>query len=632
MPTIEFRPLGRRVQVPTRTRLLEAARQAGVEIDSPCGGEGTCGKCLVRVSGGKVSSRSLGVLSPGAVAAGNVLACATDALEEDLVVEVPEPTVLQGGQFAPEVETHLVRPELLPKPAEWEPLTVKRVLQVAPPQPQDGLSDLDRLTSAIEQDCGKQPIEYPLPVMGKLAEALRAAQGRVTATLARGADRLEVIEVEPGDTTARHCALAVDIGTTTIAVQLIDLAGGQILAARSDYNDQIPCGLDVISRINYARGPGRLEELRQRVVGTINRLIRQVAASRGVEPLEISHAALSGNTVMTHLLLGLNPEYLRLAPYTPTLLEVPCLRNAEVGLQLHPQARLAFSPCVGSYVGGDITAGILCTDLAADTEEINLFVDIGTNGEIVLGNKSFLMACACSAGPAFEGGGIACGMRAATGAIDKVRVDPRTGLASWSTVGCAPPVGICGSGMIDLVAGLFRAGWIDAAGKFNRLRPCPAIRARGRRASYTLVAAEAGRKPMVVSEIDLENIIRTKASIYSACALMLKAVGLEFGGLGHVYIAGGFGRFLDLENAILIGLLPDLPPEKFHYLGNASLTGSYMAAVSRTVRRRQLALARRLTYLELNTDPAYMEQYTGALFLPHTDPSRFPSVKPRLTS
>ena len=381
-------------------------------------------------------------------------------------------------------------------------------------------------------------------------------------------------------------------------------------------------------RVSQAR---RLEELRQRVLGTINRLIRQVAASQGVEPLEISHAALSGNTVMTHLLLGLNPEYLRLAPYIPTLLEAPCLRNAEVGLEVHPQARLVFSPCVGSYVGGDITAGILCTDLAADTEEINLFIDIGTNGEVVVGNNSFLMACACSAGPAFEGGGIECGMRAATGAIDKIQVDPATGTASCSTVGNGPPRGICGSGMIDLVAGLFRTGWIDAAGKFDRVRPCPAIRAQGRRASYTLAAAEASAdgKPIVVSEIDLENIIRTKASIYSACALMLKQVGLEFGGLCHVYIAGGFGRFLDLENAILIGLLPDLPPEKFHYLGNASLTGSFMAAVSRTCRRRQLALARRLTYLELNTDPAYMEQYTGALFLPHTDPARFPSVKPR---
>jgi uncharacterized 2Fe-2S/4Fe-4S cluster protein (DUF4445 family) len=282
-------------------------------------------------------------------------------------------------------------------------------------------------------------------------------------------------------------------------------------------------------------------------------------------------------------------------------------------------------------VGGDITAGILCTDLATATEEVNLFIDIGTNGEIVLGNSSFLMTCACSAGPAFEGSGIECGMRASTGAIEKVQVDPATGLARYSTVGNVPPRGICGSGMIDLVAQLFLTGWIDAAGKFDRVRPCAAIRIEGRRASYTLAAAgESGTgKPILVTEIDIENILRTKASIYAACALMLSQVGLRFEDLRHIYIAGGFGRFLDLENATVIGLVPDLPRERFRYIGNSSLMGSYMVVVSQDYRQRQLELAQRMTYLELNTDPAYMEQYTGALFLPHTDPTRFPSVTAR---
>ncbi len=285
---------------------------------------------------------------------------------------------------------------------------------------------------------------------------------------------------------------------------------------------------------------------------------------------------------------------------------------------------------MGSYVGGDITAGILCTDLATDTEDINLFIDIGTNGEIVLGNNSFLMACACSAGPAFEGGGIECGMRASTGAIEKVQVDPLTGVARYSTVGNVPPRGICGSGMIDLVAHLFLTGWIDPAGKFDRHRPCAAIQVEGRRATYTIAsAAESGTgQPILVTEIDIENILRTKASIYAACALMLNQVGLRFEDLRHIYIAGGFGRFLDLENATVIGLVPDLPRDRFRYIGNSSLMGSYMVVVSQDYRQRQLDLARRMTYLELNSDPAYMEQYTGALFLPHTDPTRFPSVKP----
>jgi uncharacterized 2Fe-2S/4Fe-4S cluster protein (DUF4445 family) len=632
MPRIDFRPSGKTAEVPPQTQLLDAARQAGVEIESPCGGEGTCGRCIVRMVGGEVSSRSLGLLPQAAVAEGYVLACATHILEEDLIVEVPEPVAVEGGKFAPEDETHLVRRELLPKRWEYDPLAVKWLVQVGPAQLESGLSDLDRLTRAIQHDWGKRPVEYSLLGIRRVAATLRAAQGQVTATIVRDAGRLHVINIEPGDTTLRHYAVAVDVGTTTIAVQLINLAVAEIVAARSDYNDQIPCGLDVISRINYARSPERLEELRGRVLGTINRLIHQVAKSHGVAPHEISNAAVSGNTVMTHLLLGLNPEYLRLAPYTPTVLRVPYLRNSEIGIAINPQAWIHFSPCVGSYVGGDITAGVLCTDLATATEDINLFIDIGTNGEIVVGNHSFLLTCACSAGPAFEGGGIECGMRASAGAIERVWIEPATGAARYLTVGNAPPRGICGSGMIDLVAGLLLTGWIDAAGKFERLRPCPAISVQGRRASYTLAPAKesADAKAIVITETDLENIIRTKASIYSACALMLKQVGLSFAGLRTIYIAGGFGRFLNLENATIIGLIPDLPRERFRYLGNSSLMGSYMVVVSQEFRQRQLELAQRMTYIELNTDPAYLEQYTGALFLPHTDPSQFPSVVTRL--
>jgi uncharacterized 2Fe-2S/4Fe-4S cluster protein (DUF4445 family) len=632
MPDVHFLPSGKAARVPPQTKLLEAARQAGVEIESPCGGEGTCGKCLVLVTGGEVDSRSLGTLPDATVAEGYVLACATRILGEDLTVEVPKQAAMEGGQFASENETHLVRQELLPRQWEFDPLAVKWLLQVEPPQLESGLSDLDRLTRAIQRDWGNRPVEFSLLGIRKLADTLRAAAGQVTATLVQDSGRLHAIDIEPGDTTLRHFAIAIDVGTTTIAVQLIDLVVAQIIAARSDYNEQIACGLDVIGRINYARTPERLEELRARVLGTINRLIRQVASSRGVVPEEISSAAISGNTVMTHLLLGLNPEYLRLAPYAPTLLQVPYLHNSEIGIAINPQAWIHFSPCVGSYVGGDITAGILCTDLATPSEGISLFIDIGTNGEVVLGNSSFLMACACSAGPAFEGGGIECGMRAATGAIERVWVDAATGTARYAIVGNVRPRGICGSGMIDLVAHLFLTGWIDPAGKFNRTRLCPAIRVEGRRATYALASAEesATGKPLIITEIDIENIIRTKASIYSAVALMLNQVGLGCEDLHRIYIAGGFGRYLDLENATIIGLIPDLPRERFRYIGNSSLMGSYMVVVSQDFRQRQIELARRMTYLELNTDPTYMEQYTGALFLPHTDPTRFHSVRRKL--
>ncbi|MDD4889457.1 MAG: ASKHA domain-containing protein, partial [Phycisphaerae bacterium] len=444
--------------------------------------------------------------------------------------------------------------------------------------------------------------------------------------------RLRVIRLEAGDTTTRHFGLAIDIGTTTVAVQLVNLTTGKIMATRSDYNDQIACGLDVLSRINYARRPDRLGELQARVLGTINRLMRQVAESHHVDPHEICNAVLSGNTTMTHLLLGLSPEYIRLDPYTPTVMSLPFLTAAEVGLDITPDSWLYLSPAVGSYVGGDITAGLLCTGLASEPESVSLFIDIGTNGEIVLGNAEFLMTCACSAGPAFEGGGIDCGMRAALGAIEKVDIDPATGVASYSTIGRVRPKGICGSGMIDLLAKLLRTGWIDAAGKFDRSRPSASVRIDGRKARYVIAtAAESGTgQPITIGEIDIENIVRAKAAIYSACALMLRHVGVAFADLANVYIAGGFGRFLDLENATTIGLLPDIARERFHYLGNTSLMGSYMIAVSQDYRQRQLDLASRMTCLDLSTEPNYMEQYTGALFLPHTDRAQFATVWERL--
>jgi uncharacterized 2Fe-2S/4Fe-4S cluster protein (DUF4445 family) len=363
------------------------------------------------------------------------------------------------------------------------------------------------------------------------------------------------------------------------------------------------------------------------VLRTINRLIHQSAHNDQVEPFEIACAAISGNTTMIHLLLGLNPEYIRLDPYTPTVLDVPFFTAADVGIDINPPAPVMISPAVGSYVGGDITAGILCTDLYTNSDDVCLFMDIGTNGEVVIGNREFLLTCACSAGPAFEGGGIKCGMRAAAGAIEKVEVDQATGLATCQTIGQERPRGVCGSGMISLLAQLLQTGWIDAAGKLNRSQPSKAIRIDGRQAAYTLVSVKesATGRAIIIGEQDIENIIRAKAALYAACALMLTQVSMEFHDLRKVYIAGGFGRFLDLEAAITIGLLPNLPRDRFYFIGNASLTGSHTVLVSEKNRERQREQARRMTYLELSTTPAYMDQYTAALFLPHTNPAQFRS-------
>ncbi|HBG27120.1 MAG: hypothetical protein A2Y10_18710 [Planctomycetes bacterium GWF2_41_51] len=630
MPIVTFLPTGKTVDVPPGTELLDAARIAGVDIDSPCGGKGTCGKCVVLIRSGDVDTDSLGALSQAVVSAGNVLACKTRVLDTPIVVDVPEQAGRKGGKFGDETDdVNLIRHELLPKNWQYDPLAIKWFVDVPPPQAGEGLSDFDRLVRRLQLEWGKKEFVCPLSVMRLLAGCLRVQNGQVTVTMVRESDRYHIIGIEPGNSTVEHYGIAIDVGTTTIAVQLVFLPLAKIVAVRSDYNSQIWCGQDVISRINYARREDRREELRTRVLSTINNLIRQVAESHNVTPQRICNAVISANTTMTHLLLGLNPEYIRLEPYTPTLLEVPYLSASDIGIDISPESWVYISPSVGSYVGGDITAGLLCTDIAIGANGFRLFIDIGTNGEIVIGDNEVLMTCACSAGPAFEGGGIEFGMRAAIGAIERIEVNPQTGVPNYSTIGNTKPRGICGSGMISLLAELFLTGWLDGAGKLNRQRKSDAIIIDGRHAKYIIAQADEtySEKALTISEVDIENIIRAKAAIYSACSLMVQMLGCELADLEKIYIGGGFGRFLDIRKAIVIGLIPDLPHEKFQYIGNSSLMGSYMVLVSDDYRDRQLELAKRMTYIDLSTEPSYMDQYTAAMFLPHTDSKLFPSVK-----
>jgi uncharacterized 2Fe-2S/4Fe-4S cluster protein (DUF4445 family) len=630
MPLVTFQPSGITVDVTPGTELLDAARQAGVEIDLPCGGKGTCGKCAVRVAAGDVESGVLEVQPETEVEEGFVLACKAWIANSDLIVGVPQQAGFIGGKFIEDGDDlTMISEELLPSDSEYSPLARKIIIDVAPPRKADGFSDLDRITNSLQRRIGEKKISYSLPVMRQAADALRADNGNVTLTLADERDFFHVTRIEPGDNTSHNYGIVIDIGTTTVTVQLVFISQAKIVTTLIDYNGQITCGLDVISRINYARRPDRLEYLRTCVLATINDLVRLAADDAGIDPGDISSGVISGNTTMTHMLLGLNPEYIRLDPYTPTVFEIPFLTAAETGVYINPQSLIVISPSIGSYVGGDITAGILCSDLVTDSEEINLFIDIGTNGELVVGNKDFLIACACSAGPAFEGGGIKCGMRAATGAIERIEVDPGTGTAQYQTVGNTRPRGICGSGMISLLANLFLTGWIDAAGKLSRTQASDAISIKGRYARYTIASEEdsATGSPITVDEQEIENIIRAKAAIYSACSLILEQVGIGFDDIANVYLAGGFGSFLDVDSAVVIGLLPDLPREKFRYVGNSSLKGGYMVLVSQKHRQKQLEYARRMTYVELSTYPGYMNQYTGALFLPHTDLTLFPSVK-----
>jgi uncharacterized 2Fe-2S/4Fe-4S cluster protein (DUF4445 family) len=361
---------------------------------------------------------------------------------------------------------------------------------------------------------------------------------------------------------------------------------------------------------------------------TVNNLIEKAAKSARISPEDIYFGSFSGNTTMTHLFLNFDPRHIREEPYVPTINQVPSVLARDLGLKMHPEARIHCSPAVGSYVGGDITAGLLVTPMLRDSKKISLFIDAGTNGELVIGNKDWFVTCACSAGPAFEGSGIKCGMPASEGAIEAIKIQ-RSGELDYKVINSGKPKGVCGSGLVDLLSELSTQGYIDRRGKF-----------KVKKAGEKIVETDEGKgfliaegknsfwgKDLVITENDIKNLIRTKGAVFSACSVLLKNVGLSFDKIDSIYIAGGFGQHLNIESAVRIGLLPDIERKKFHYMGNSSLLGAYLILLSEKNKDLSNDTAEKMTYIELNTEPGYMNEYTGSLFLPHTDIKLFPSVK-----
>lgn len=613
MPKVTFRPGEIMVEVAAGDSLLEAARQAGIDIDAPCGGRGTCGRCRVQVLSGTVET-SVPVTDKKLREDGWVLICCAKAMDSDLVISTFYDAEAEQGKFSDQPrDLDSIDPTLLPTDKTGF-LSRTVTISVAEPSAGDGLSDLDRFSAAMMKQPDIDDVTLSITAMRELPLALRENGGQASVVYFMDDSRAQITNIT-SDAAAKRYGVAVDIGTTTVAVSLVD-ADGSILGVKTGYNAQVACGLDVISRINYAGKPQRLAELREKILGSIASITAALCDVHGVAQTQIMSASVAANTVMVHLLLGIPPEYIRLDPYVPAVYALPLLRAGEIGLPLHPDAPVYIAPSVGSYVGGDITSGILCTSLCTDSEALCLFIDIGTNGEIVLGSGEFLISCACSAGPAFEGGGIKCGMRASNGAIERVSIDADTGLPMLKVIGDCQPRGICGSGMISLVAELLRKGLLDPSGKFSQ-KPCDAVVDK----RYVLFDQETDDEHIVISvgESDIANIIRAKAAIFSACRTMLASLCLEFGDVERIYISGGFGRYLDIDDAKTIGLVPNLPRESFEFIGNTSLLGAYMTLVSPEHRAREAETAQRMTYIDLSTEPSYMDEYMGALFLPHTD-------------
>jgi uncharacterized 2Fe-2S/4Fe-4S cluster protein (DUF4445 family) len=634
--------------------ILDAAREAGIDINVPCGGQGRCGRCAVVVEQGNARRRSTLRLSAQDLQAGFALSCQT-VVEGDLVVFVPPQE---------EITRHLTTEKTAAKIAvpfayDWRAdcSVHKHSIYIEPPSLADNTDDFARLQRELARQLGLQDVTAPLSVLRKLARVLRESEWRITVVVERNEHGTRLLDVEPGDNAYTLFGAAVDIGTTTVTVYLVDLVSGEVVEIAADYNAQIKRGEDVISRIIYAskrsNGTDGLAELQTMVVGTINRLLETCARRRNISTEEIYKMSIVGNSTMMHILLQVPPENIRLAPYTTTVNFPPKVSAKELGLKINPQAMVESLPSVASFMGADITAGVLSSGMS-DTDKLTLFLDIGTNGEMVLGTRDWLISCACSAGPAFEGAGVQFGMRATTGAVEEVWINGDTLEPTIRVIGKNKPSGLCGSGLISLLAEMFITGVTDKAGHIvlhgmgeaeKRADRDPASRplsdsnggtaARSRTregehgAEYVVVWANesATGHDIVITQVDIDNLLRAKAAIYAGYQMLAQSVGVRLEDVEQILIGGSFGQHINVEKAIEIGLLPDLPWDRFQFLGNTAARGAYRALLKREAREEIEEIARKMTYLELAADNAFTDQFLAALFLPHTDMSQFPSVQ-----
>ena len=613
--------------------LLELARRANVAIDAPCSGNGSCGKCRVKLIEGELDTIKSRHISDEEYEAGWRLSC-NSRVKSDCTVFVPDIASAYQSRMKTadlsspkeiaifeDCQKHLKESGIV---FDNDYLALDIVMDA--PSLEDTMPDNERLTWAIKAQIEVEEVHIPFAVMVKLAQTLREHDFHVCVKGRHEGDTFYCMDIcAPEDTALVGCA--IDIGTTTVTMVLVDLKTGKILAKGSSGNGQIRYGADVINRIIEQGRPGGRKKLQDAILKeTLNPIIGSLCKSAKLSARSILRLSIGANTTMNHLALGVDAEPVRMEPYIPSFFGWEGLLAGDLHLVAHPLAPVRIAPNIGSYVGGDITAGTLAAGIW-DQDEMSLFIDLGTNGEIVFGNRDFLMSCACSAGPAFEGGDISCGMRATDGAVEAATIDCTTMEPVLSVIGDPGQkvVGICGSGIIDIISELYRCGIINARGQFVR---------EGRRVRrdehgmgrYVLAFAdesETGRE-VSINEVDIDNFIRAKGAIFSAIDILLQSVDMTVECIDKVYVAGGIGSGINMKNAVNIGMLPDVELEKFHYIGNSSLTGAYAMVISDQANEKCAEVAANMTYLELSTYPGYMDSFVAACFIPHTDRSLFP--------
>lgn len=627
---VTFHPENKVIEADKGSTLLSCAISAGIYINSSCGGDGVCGRCKIIVKKGSVQTQPSGRISQEERKKGYFLACLS-TVQSDLEVKVPTESHLGLDRIS--VYTNVEEIEKGESVVGEDifihsPLATKLYLELSNPDQVDRISDLERLYREIRKIREVPIMQTGLANIRRLGELLRLTDWKVTVTLGNRNETTEIVLIEPRDTSEKNYGIAFDIGTTTLSGQLIDINKKKVLGTKITYNRQATFGADVISRIIYAQKEDGLEVLHHAVIDGMNMIIRELIKEHDINLNDLTCCLCAGNTTMMHLLLRVDPTYIRREPYVPTANFVPVVRAFEAGIKINPRGLLSCVPGVSSYVGGDITAGVLSCGLNT-TDKLTLLIDVGTNGEIVLGNKDWLICAAASAGPAFEGSGVLCGMRAINGAIQRVSIDKKDFSVKFETIGKASPVGICGSGYIDLLAELLKAGFIDKKGKFHTNSKNIRIRSSEWGREFVVVRKEDFdlEFDIVITEADIENIKRAKAAIFSAASILVKHMELDFSKIDQFFIAGGFGTYLDIEKSIYIGLLPDIDRKKFKFIGNSSLVGARQILLSSDAFDKAQGIARKMTYFELSVDSKYMDEYVAALFFPHTDKSRFPTVK-----
>lgn len=629
---VTFLPAKRKVSVGGDKTLLEAAESAGVKINSVCGAEGLCGRCKVRVCSGEVWAPPTPHLSREEIQQGYVLAC-TALARSDSVIDVPVETRLEGAP-------HLTKDEALrfgstrvltgrqPRHVHG-PLARKYALSLPPPTLEDNIGDTERVFRELRRDLDIPIMQMGLAQIKCLSALLRESDWKVTVTLGQRGGTVEVMQVEGGDTSSRSFGVAVDIGTTTVVAHLVDLNTSETVGRQASYNSQIQYGEDVISRIMSAENREKLARLSASVIQDINDLVTELVKASGVSLHDVVVVMCAGNTAMMHLLMEIDPRSIRVEPYVPAVAVPPVVRAAEVGIKINPRGLLAYAPAVACYVGGDVVADALVAGMGS-LDELSLLIDMGTNGELVVGNKDWLVCCSASAGPAFEGGGISCGMRATNGAIERLSMRQQCEVTAYSVIGGGKPVGLCGSGLIDAIAEMLNNGCMERNGTLTASgKGCGRLREGDNGLEFVLLDASqtATGKDIFISQADVRNFIRAKGAIYHAAECLLSRMELDFTDLQNVFISGGFGNYVDVHKAIMIGLLPDLPRERFQFIGNGSVEGAKMMLLSRQAMAEAQTIASRMTYIELSSDPKFMNEYTSALFLPHTHLEKFPSVR-----